>query len=106
MLLSYSISNVCPKDIVRLRADFCSLLPMSTLRDEGVWNFQRSQGSEEREVKRLLFCPGEWPAEEGFASRKFRHKIHRSQEAWVILTWNGEGVHRCCMVYLGNNMMI
>lgn len=58
MRLFYSMSNVCPKDIVKLRADFCFLPPISTLRGEGVWNFQRSQWSEEMEVKKLLFCPG------------------------------------------------
>ena len=43
-IILFSISNACPKGIVRLRADFCSLPPMSTLRGEEVWNFQRSPG--------------------------------------------------------------
>ena len=66
---------MCPKDIVRLRADFCSLLPILALRG-GVWNFQINQGSkEEREARRFLFYPGKWPAEGGLASRKLRPQI-------------------------------
>lgn len=57
------MSNVCPNDTVKLRAAFCFLPPVSALRGEGVWNFQRSQQREEMEVKKLLFCPREWPAE-------------------------------------------
>ena len=59
------MSNLCPKDILKLRADFYFLLPVSTQRVEGVWNFQRSQQSEEMKVKQLLFCPGEWPEKGG-----------------------------------------